>query len=98
MCRVYTKGNRQYVRLCYQKAGRRGEKIWFTGEPPIGPSGHYSVRGESRSTQPNRRSIAARKYCALCGVRCGPDEVICGRCEYYSTADRSGDLSHERLG
>ena len=55
MCRVYGgKKTPAYVRLCYRFGHRRGEKIYFDGEPPIGSNGHYNSgltgQRESRRT------------------------------------------------
>lgn len=80
MCRVYEKGGRQYVRLCY-RTGRRGQHIYFEGEPPLTPGGHY--RGVSVRDSANGLKRQPRfRRCACCGNPCGPDESLCGKCEY----------------
>jgi len=65
MCRVYGSGDHKYVRLCY-RTGRAGQRVYFKGEPPLLPSGHYGAKREAPSTGIPRRRL--RRPCVFCGA------------------------------
>lgn len=80
MCRVYSKHGQQYIRCCYRCAqGLRGQHIPFTGEPPLSPTGHYSVRASGRPLpQPGSSYRPARQAQALCftvPIHCTAEDV-----------------------
>lgn len=80
MCRVYSKQGQKYIRCCYRCAqGLRGQHIPFDGEPPLSPTGHYSVRASGRpplrpgsSYQP---APAEQALCFAVPPRCPPEDV-----------------------
>jgi len=92
MCRVYHTNKGDFVRLCYRFGHRKGLKIPFKGEPPIGPSGHYtglSQRASSGKRLPPRR-------CAICGGPVSRHDTICELCRRQK-GEGEGDSTREGL-
>lgn len=79
MCRVYSKQGHKYIRCCYRCGDLRGQHIPFTGEPPLSPTGHYSVRASGCPLpQPGGRYRPVRQAQALCfavPTHCTPEDV-----------------------
>lgn len=80
MCRVYKSKVGNYIRLCYRFGPRRGEKVYFTGAPPLGPSGHYVDPLKRPGGKRERRREVRR--CPLCGTPAvSRHETLCSSCK-----------------
>lgn len=82
MCRVYKDKNGNYVRLCYRFGPRRGERVYFVGDPPLGPSGHYA--GPREGSVPRERKFRERRRCAVCGSPVvSRHDSVCSLCKEF---------------
>lgn len=77
MCRAYTSKRGSYVRLCYIFGNARGARIPFTGEPPIGPTGHYTGVRPYREV----RGKKERRRCLRCRRPVSRHEATCEACK-----------------
>lgn len=81
MCRVYSGKDGSYIRLCYRFGTRKGERVYYEGDPPLSPTGHYcGLRGTSKFQCQN--GSKQKRRCQRCGSPLvSKHDLICQACK-----------------